>query len=88
MDIAQFFSQRLRPGDPTVADVVAKLQAECKRRAFSDVIDAEGHQYVDLVMQGGGMLGIALVGYTYVLEQVGLRFLGLGGSSAGAINAL
>jgi NTE family protein len=43
---------------------------------------------VDLVMEGGGMLGIALVGYVYVLEQVGIRFLGLGGTSAGSINAL
>lgn len=45
-------------------------------------------QYVDLVMEGGGMLGIALVGYVYALEQVGIRFLGLGGTSAGSINAL
>ena len=88
MESAQFFRQPLWPGGPTVAEVVAELKAECEGRAFSDVIDAEGNQYVDLVMQGGGMLGIALVGYTYVLEQVGLRFLGLGGSSAGAINAL
>jgi NTE family protein len=43
---------------------------------------------VDLVMEGGGMLGIALVGYTWALEQAGLRFLGLGGTSAGSINAL
>ncbi|WP_167856403.1 patatin-like phospholipase family protein [Hymenobacter metallicola] len=45
-------------------------------------------QYVDLVMEGGGMLGIALVGYVYALEQVGIRFLRLGGTSAGSINAL
>ena len=53
---------------------------------------ADGHtyplQYVDLVMEGGGMLGIALVGYVYALEQVGIRFLQLGGTSAGSINAL
>jgi NTE family protein len=42
---------------------------------------------VDLVLQGGGVLGIALVGYIYALEEVGIRFLSLGGSSAGAINA-
>lgn len=52
--------------------------------------DANGyrHQYVDLVMEGGGMLGVALVGYVYALEQVGIRFLQLGGTSAGSINAL
>jgi NTE family protein len=33
-------------------------------------------------------LGIALLGYTYVLEQVGIRFFSLAGTSAGAINAL
>jgi Predicted esterase of the alpha-beta hydrolase superfamily len=34
------------------------------------------------------MLGIALVGYTWALEQAGIRFLGIGGTSAGSINAL
>ncbi|AMX02410.1 patatin-like phospholipase family protein [Microbulbifer thermotolerans] len=55
---------------------------------YSDVRDDEGHQYVDLVLEGGGMLGIALVGYTYVLEKAGIRFRKIAGSSAGAINAL
>lgn len=53
----------------------------------SDIIDGAGHQYVDLVMEGGGVLGIALAGYTYALESVGIRFLGIGGTSAGAITA-
>jgi len=56
--------------------------------AVSDIVDAAGHQYVDLVMEGGGLLGLALVGYSWALEQMGLRFLGIGGTSAGAINAL
>jgi NTE family protein len=56
--------------------------------SISDIVDDEGNQYVDLVMEGGGMLGIALVGYTWALEQMGIRFLGIGGTSAGAINAL
>ena len=59
-----------------------------KKRIFSDVIDDQGRQYVDIVMEGGGVLGIALVGFTYVLEKIGLRFLRIGGASAGAINAL
>jgi NTE family protein len=59
----------------------------------SDIVDSptDGqppHQYVDLVMEGGGMLGIALVGCVYALEQAGIRFLRLGGTSAGSINAL
>jgi NTE family protein len=57
------------------------------RPQVSDIIDGAGHQYVDLVMEGGGVLGIALIGYTYALESVGIRFLGVGGTSAGAITA-
>src|SRR6478609_10243200 len=52
----------------------------------SDVLDKEGHQYVNLVQKGGGVLGVALVGYTYILEQMGVRFIRLAGTSAGAIN--
>jgi len=55
---------------------------------WSDIVDDAGNQYVDIVMEGGGVLGIALVGYTYALEQMGIRFLSAGGTSAGAINAL
>ena len=54
----------------------------------SDIIDDEGHQYVDLVMEGGGTLGIALLGYIYALESIGIRFLSIGGASAGSIMAL
>lgn len=59
-----------------------------KSKTFSDVIDDEGFQYVDLVQEGGGVLGIALVGYTYILEAAGIRFYHLAGTSAGAINTL
>ena len=55
---------------------------------FSDIEDAEGNQYVDLVQEGGGVLGIALVGYTFILENAGLRFFSLAGTSAGAINTM
>ena len=57
-------------------------------KQFSDIIDNEGNQYVDLVQEGGGVLGIALVGYTYILEKAGIRFYSLAGTSAGSINAL
>lgn len=52
----------------------------------SDALDDQGNQYVNLVQKGGGILGIALVGYTYILEEMGIRFLRLAGTSAGAIN--
>jgi NTE family protein len=69
-----------------LADKAKQLRAENKR--FSDIEDAYGNQYVDLVQEGGGVLGIALVGYTYVLENAGIRFFSLAGTSAGAINTL
>lgn len=72
---------------PSLQALMPRLE-RLRDRRFSDLVDGQGHQYVDLVMEGGGMLGIALVGYTWALEQAGLRFLGLGGTSAGSINAL
>lgn len=67
---------------------ILKRAADLRSKPFSDVVDAEGNQYVDLVQEGGGVLGIALVGYTYVLEEAGIRFFSLAGTSAGAINTL
>lgn len=71
-----------------VQECLQKLKDEFNKRPFivSDVIDEDGHQYVNLVQKGGGVLGVALVGYTYILEQMGIRFLRLAGTSAGAIN--
>jgi NTE family protein len=74
---------------PIVKNLIGSLKKTgVHRKIFSDVLDDEGHQYVDLVQEGGGVLGIALLGYVYVLEKMGIRFLGLAGTSAGAINAL
>jgi NTE family protein len=69
-----------------VQEIIRKIKA--KNLIVSDVLDEEGNQYVDLVQEGGGVLGIALLGYTYVLEQVGIRFFSLAGTSAGAINTM
>ena len=55
---------------------------------YSDVYDESGHQIIDLVQEGGGMWGIALIGYTYILEKAGLRFNSVAGTSAGAINTM
>ncbi|MBS0181712.1 MAG: patatin-like phospholipase family protein [Nitrospira sp.] len=73
---------------PEVLKALQTVKSDCRSKEYSDIIDAGDHQYVDLVMEGGGVLGIALTGYTYVLEQAGIRFLGVGGTSAGSINAL
>jgi len=74
--------------DPRVLKALDRLHNECRGREFSDIVDGSGRQYVDLVLEGGGVLGIALTGYTYALEQAGIRFLRIGGTSVGAINAL
>ncbi len=74
---------------PEVFYLIKELRSQgIPNKEFSDVLDSHGHQYVDLVQEGGGVLGAALVGYMYVMEQMGIRFLGLAGTSAGAINAL
>jgi NTE family protein len=74
---------------PAMKEIIARVEKiKAKEQAFSDVFDDEGYQYVDLVQEGGGVLGIALVGYTYVLEQANIRFFSLAGTSAGAINTL
>ncbi|PWU00656.1 MAG: hypothetical protein C5B52_08455 [Bacteroidetes bacterium] len=54
----------------------------------SDIRDIFGRQYVDLAQEGGGIHGIALAGYTYILEKMGVRFMKMAGTSAGSINTL
>lgn len=75
---------------PAVRTALDKLQArfgaDYKGLIVSDTLDENGNQYVDLIQKGGGVLGVALAGYTFVLEEVGIRFLRLAGTSAGAIN--
>ncbi|MEJ0102746.1 MAG: patatin-like phospholipase family protein [Bacteroidota bacterium] len=86
--------QPLQPSDllrkAKAEEILADLKNYFKDRPFiiSDVRDGAGHQYADLVQEGGGVLGIALVGYTYILEKMGIRFFSLAGTSAGSINAM
>lgn len=82
-------------------EVVERLKQQLQKSngempAFSDMVKIETgtdgkvrtYQYVNYVQEGGGVLGIALLGYTYVLEKLGIRFYKLAGTSAGAINTL
>lgn len=47
-----------------------------------------GLKIANLVLQGGGTLGIAHLGFIYALERFGYRFSGIAGTSAGSIIAL
>lgn len=77
---------------PEVRAILAELRLEALQNPEffqrSGIRDAAGRQYVDLVMEGGGTLGTALLGYLYVLEQMNFRFLQIAGTSAGSIVAL
>ncbi|MBG9377182.1 patatin-like phospholipase family protein [Panacibacter sp. DH6] len=77
-------------GAATVLEELKQYFADNKPNGLivSDVLDDEGNQYVDLVQEGGGVWGVALVGYTYIMEEMGIRFFSLAGTSAGAINTM
>ncbi len=73
----------------TIRQLLESLENKgLNKKVYSDIIDEEGNQYVDLVQEGGGVFGIALVGYTYIMEKAGIRFFSLAGTSAGAINTI
>lgn len=86
--VKQFIEQT--GADNVVDEIRNKLNAgnNGKMPALSDLVDDAGNQYVNYIQQGGGVLGVALVGYTYVLEKLGVRFSKVAGTSAGAINTL
>lgn len=83
--------------DEVLADIRAKLQRpDGSLPPVSDLIKTEvspdgitqTFEYVNYVQEGGGVLGVALLGYTYILEKMGIRFYKLAGTSAGAINTM
>lgn len=69
-------------------DKLTALHENISAKEFSDLLDAEGNQYIEFVQEGGGVWGSALVGYLYGLEIFGIRFLKVAGTSAGAINTM
>ena len=76
---------------PEVTETIASLRRRIAAGAglsLSNIRNEAGNQYVDLVMEGGGTLGVALLGYIYVLEQLDIRFLKVAGTSAGSIVAM
>lgn len=76
--------------DSGTEDVLHDLQNYFAGKKFivSDVYDDANHQYVDLVQEGGGVWGVALLGFTYIMEKMNIRFFSLAGTSAGSINTM
>ncbi len=75
--------------NPQVVQLLERMKNDkVDQKQFSDLLDGSGNQYIELVQEGGGVLGVALIGYTWVLEQMGIRFFSLAGTSAGSINAM
>ncbi|MBP8726176.1 MAG: hypothetical protein JPMHGGIA_02358 [Saprospiraceae bacterium] len=72
-------------------DTLKELKNYFKDKDFivSDVLSKDGKlQYADLVQEGGTLWGFALIGYIYILEEMGIRFYSMAGTSAGAINTM
>lgn len=102
-DNAANTKQLLQAGDELIQSLLDKnpaLQAHFGKESLVAKISGssyipetyQGQTYqrpvIDLVQQGGSMLGVALLGYTYTLERAGIRFRSMAGTSAGAINTL
>ena len=65
-----------------------RFQASAKT---ADTPEDDGHRtyyLANIVMQGGGVLGLAHAGFVTGLELAGIRFAGIGGTSAGSILAM
>lgn len=91
IDYKKFISET--GADTMIDDLLQYLikQNNGSMPVWSDLIKEENgkeYQYVNYVQEGGGVLGVGLIGYTYVLEKMGVRFLKLAGTSAGAINTM
>lgn len=74
--------------DARSLEMLRSVHDQISAKEFSDILDQEGNQYVHFVQEGGGVWGVALVGYLYALESFGIRFLRIAGTSAGAINTM
>lgn len=74
--------------DARSKELLKSLHSQLSCKEYSDILDEDGNQYVHFVQEGGGVWGVALVGYLYALESFGIRFLRIAGTSAGAINTM
>lgn len=82
------FLQQKFPEGLCISDVVDAPAITEQALKAKGVQDTAPRRYVDLVLEGGGVHGIALAGYTYILEKTGNSFMSTAGTSAGAINSM
>ncbi len=79
------------PWDPAAARAKFGLTlSDAERVAIQAKLPASpipGVYYADGIFEGGGVLGIAFLGAARVCSELGLRWKGLAGTSAGAITA-
>jgi hypothetical protein len=59
-------THKVRPEDFTQADEVqelpGRLRSACEGKQLSDIIDARGNQYVDLVISAGSINAVLVAG--------------------------
>lgn len=76
--------------EPIASDIVA-FRREFNLAAATDLLtttpSGERVGFMDVVIEGGGVKGVAALGALYALEECGLRFRKIAGTSAGALNA-
>lgn len=82
------FLERKFPEGLYISDVTDNPVITEQELREKGVLDTAPRRYVDLVLEGGGVHGIALAGYTYILEKMGNSFMSTAGTSAGAINSM
>lgn len=74
-----------------IAKEIANFRTHFSLEAATDLItttdSGEKIGFMDVVIEGGGIKGIAAIGALYALEECGLRFRKIAGTSAGALNA-
>lgn len=73
------------PSSPAASSPSASSPSPSSPPVPSPAVPSPTDRLVDLVLEGGGVKGIALIGALEVLEERGYRFNRVAGSSAGAI---
>ncbi|GAB4376144.1 MAG: patatin-like phospholipase family protein [Calditrichia bacterium] len=73
--------------DPQIDAFKKQFRIDRATRLLAANSDGNEVGFIDVVMEGGGVKGIATAGALYTLEKLGFRFRKVAGTSAGAICA-